>query len=159
MLKIFFLSLLVFLQTENPTFMGMECFPAKGQIKIVLKLNYNDFIFDYRVTINDDQNFDPSAEIDTAEVLVSKYLANRVQIFADDKKLKGQITNIESANGELSLDLLFNYNKRAKRFKVKNTILTDLHKNQSNLLIFKYNDFEEGVKLTLEKTEQTFTVK
>jgi hypothetical protein len=159
MLMTFFLSIWVFAQTVHVSFMSMECFPGKGLIKIVLKLNYDDFIFDYRFTINDDQNFDPSGGIDTTKILVSKYLTNRVQIFADDEKLKGQLTNIESVNGELNMDLLYYYSKRAKRFKVKNAILTDLYKNQSNLLIFKYNDFEEGVKLTTEKTEQTFKVK
>jgi hypothetical protein len=139
--------------------MGLECCPGKGIIKVVLKLNYDDFIFDYRFTINDDQNFEPSGVIDTTKILVSKYLTNKVQIFADDKKLKGQLTNIESVNGELNMNLLYYYSKKAKRFKVKNTILTGLNKNQSNLLIFKYNDFEEGVKLTPEKTEQTFILK
>jgi hypothetical protein len=159
MLKTLFLSLWVIAQPTHVSFMGLECFPEKEIIKIYLKLNYSDFIYDYRFTINDDQNFDPSGEIDTAKILVSRYLANRIQIFADDKKLKGQLTNIESSNGELNIDLLYNYNKKAKHFKVKNTILAGLNKKQYALLIFKYNDFEEEAKLTPEKTEQTFIVK
>jgi hypothetical protein len=139
--------------------MGVECFPEKGVIKVFLKMSYDDFVFDYRYTINDDQGFNPKVKIDTAVILVSKYLANRIQIFAEDKTLKGKLENLESAGGEVNMDLLYYYNKRAKNFRVKNTILTGLNKNQSTLLIFKYNDYEEGVKLTPEKTEQTFTVK
>jgi hypothetical protein len=139
--------------------MGAECFPEKGIIKIFLKLNYDDFKFDYRFTIDDDQNFLPSGEIDTAKIFVSRYLTDKVHIFADDNKLKGQLTGIELSDGELKMNLQYNYNKKAKHFKVRNTILGNLNKNQSTLLIFKYNEFEEGVKLTSEKTEQIFVVK
>jgi hypothetical protein len=158
MLKIIILSLLVSVQIPHVSFMGMECIPEQGIISALLKLNYNDFIFDYRFAINDDQNFDPSGKIDTTEIFLSKYIVGKVQISADDKILKGKLTNIESANGELRIDLLYYYNKRAKRFKVKNTILTDINKDQSNLLIFKYNDFKEGVELSTGKTEQKFKV-
>jgi hypothetical protein len=141
------------------SFMGAECFPEKGIIKIFLKLNYDDFKFDYRFTIDDDQNFLPSGEIDTAKIFVSRYLTDKVHIFADDNNLKGKLTGIELSDGELKMNLQYNYNKKAKHFKVRNTILGNLNKNQSTLLIFKYNEFEEGVKLTPEKTEQIFVVK
>ena len=158
-LKTFILSLWIFAHAGNVSFLGVECFPEKGIIKVNLNLNYNDFIFDYRLIINDDQSFDLSGKIDTAEILVSKYLENRIQIFADDKMLKGHVTGIESFDGKLKLDLIYNFNKRSKCFKVRNLILTDVKKSQSNLLIFKYNDLEEDVKLTSEKTEHTFNVK
>ena len=37
--------------------------------------------------------------------------------------------------------------------------MTDLYADQSNMVIVKVNDFEEGVKLTSEITEQTFKIK
>lgn len=158
-LKTFILSLWIFAHPANVSFLGVECFPEKGIIKVNLNLYYNDFIFDYRLIINDDQSFDLSGKIDTTEILVSKYLDSRIQIFADNKMLKGHVTGIESSDGKLKLDLIYNYNKRSKCFKVRNLILTDINKSQSNLLIFKYNDLEEDVKLTSEKTEHTFNVK
>ena len=158
-LKTFILSLWILAHPASTSFLGVECFPEKGIIKVNLNLNYNDFIFDYRLIINDDQSFDLSGKIDTAEILVSKYLDARIQIFADDKMLKGYVTGIESSDGKLKLDQVYNYNKRSKCFKVRNLILTDVNKSQSNLLIFKYNDLEEDVKLTSEKTEHSFNVK
>jgi hypothetical protein len=160
MLKIIILSFfLTSLQTAHVSFLGMECIPDKGIIRTSLKMNYNDFIFDYRININDDQVFDPSGKIDTTVILLSKYLLDKIQISADDQNLKGKLTGIEFVNGHLNFELVYNYNKRAKNFKVKNTILTDVNRNQTNLLIFKYNDHEEGVKLSFEKTEHTFKVK
>ena len=157
-LKTFILSLWVFAHPVNVSFLGVECFPEKGIIKANLNMSYSDFIFDYRLIINDDQSFDLSGKIDTTKILVSKYLDNRIQIFADDKMLKGHVTGIESSDDKLKLDLVYNYNKRSKCFKIRNLILTNFNKSQSNLLIFKYNDLEEDVKLTPEKTEHTFRI-
>lgn len=137
----------------------MDCIPEQGIIKAFLKLSYNDFIFDYRVNINDDQSFDPSGEIDTTEVLLHKYFNDVVQISADDKSLEGKLTKIESVNGDLKIEALYYYNKRARQIKVRNTVLTDNNKNQSNLLIFKYDNFEKGVELSPVNTEYTFDVK
>lgn len=143
----------------HASFMGVEYFAERDMFKVFIKLNYDDFVLDYRFSIDDDQNFDPSGKIDTAIIKVGKYLNNKVQIFADDKKLEGRLTNIESGDGELKMDLLYKCNKRARHFKVKNQILTELFEDQSNLLIFKYNDYEEGVRLTSGNIEKTFEVK
>lgn len=116
MLKAFILSLWIFANPMNDSFMSMECFPGKGIIKTFIKLRYTDFIFDYRFTINDDQYFDPSGKIDTTQILVGKYLETRVRIFADNKKLKVRLTNIGSSNGELKLYFKCYYNKKAKLF-------------------------------------------
>jgi hypothetical protein len=138
--------------------MSVEYSDKKDALEVFIKLDYDDFITDYWYSINDDQVFEPSGKIDTTLILVNKYLNDKVQIFADEKKLKGQITKIESVDGELKLNLLYSYNKRAKNLKVKSFILTGVYKDQSNLLIFRYNDFEEGVRLTSEKIEHSFNV-
>jgi hypothetical protein len=139
--------------------MGAEFFVEKDLFEVFIKMNYDDFVADYWYSINDDQVFESNGKIDTTIVLVSKYLNDKVQIFADDKKLKGQLKNIESANGELKMNVEYKLNKRAKRFKVKNHILADVYNDQSNLLIYRYKDFEEGIKLTPEKREHIFKVK
>ncbi len=159
MLKALILSYWVFANPMNESFMSMECFPEKGIIKGFIKLSYTDFIFDYRFAINDDQYFDTSRKIDTTQILVGKYLEARVRITADNKKLKVSLTNIESSNGELKLEFRCYYNKKANLFTVKNLMFTEYREHQSNFLIFKYNDFEEGVILTPEKTGHTFKVK
>lgn len=37
--------------------------------------------------------------------------------------------------------------------------MTSLYNDMSNMILVKINDFEEGVKLTSDITEQTFNVK
>lgn len=159
MLRLIIISIFISLQAGNVSFLGVECIPEQKIIRTFLKLNYNDFIFDYRVNINDDQSFDPSGKIDTAEVLLSKYIYEKVQICADDIRLRGKLTKIESSGEKLQVEVLYHYSKKARQIKVTNMILTDLNKDQSNLLIFKCNNFEEGVELSPEKTDYIFKIK
>ena len=158
MSKALILLFLLFTYPYRASFMGVEYISETNKFKVFIKLNYNDFVLDYRNSINDDQIFNPAGKIDTAVILVSKYLNNKVQIFADDKKLEGRLMSIESEDGELRMSFLFNNVKKASRFMVKNQILTELYEDQANLLIFKYNDFEEGIKLSSGKREHTFRV-
>ena len=60
---------------------------------------------------------------------------------------------------KLSMNLEYDYGKKPKTITVKNLIMTDLYSDQSNMIIVKDKDFEEGVKLTSEITEQTFKIK
>ena len=160
MTRIVLLILLISLQAKKEvSYLGVDCIPEQGIIKAFLKLSYNDFIFDYRFNINDDQSFDPSGKIDTTEILLHQYFNDVVKISTDDKSLKGKLTKIESVNGDLKIEALYSYNKRARQIKVKNTVLIDNNKNQSNLLIFKYGNFEKGIELSPVKTEYTFDVK
>jgi hypothetical protein len=159
MLKIFNPSLWAFALTLHVSFLGVEYSAEKEVFNVFIKLKYDDFVLDYRFIVNDDQNFDPSGKIDTSIILVDKYFNKRVQIYADDKKLEGHLTYIESSDGDINMNFLYHYNKRPEHVEVKNKILTELYKDQLNLLIFKYKGFEEGIRMTSDKTEQTFMVK
>lgn len=159
MLKIFLLTILIFTQGAHVTFMGVECFPEKGEIKLFVKMNYTDFVNDYRYTINDDQGFDRSVKIDTSVIFVSRYIAHRIQLSAGEINLKGRLVNFQSDDNEINIDYIYRYDKRSKVLKVKNTMLTGVTYNQYTLLIFKHQDMEEGVKLTAEIPEKSFTLK
>jgi len=49
--------------------------------------------------------------------------------------------------------------KEVRSINVKNTILTSIYSDQTNMLIVKVNNFEEGVRLTALDTEKTFKIK
>jgi hypothetical protein len=159
MLKVLILSLLLIPGPLNETFLGLECLPEKGIIKGFVKLGYNDFVFDYRYTIDDDQPFDASGKIDTSKIFVSKYLNRRIQISANEKKLNVKLLKVETLDQEVIIEFFYYFDQKAKLFKVKNLMLTEYEEDQSNHLIFKYNDFEEGITLTSENPEKTFKLK
>jgi hypothetical protein len=156
MLKILFFSLFILIHPVHVSMTGVEYSSEKNSFDVSIKMDYNDFITDYRYTINDDQVFDSFGKIDTTVILVNKYLDKKVQIYADDKQLKGKLVKIEFVDGELQMGLIFKNNKNSKNFRVKNLILANVYNDQANLLIFRYDEFEEGVKLTPYKNEHNF---
>lgn len=148
----------IFIQNSHVTYMGVECLPEKGEIKLFIKMTYNDFVNDYRYTIDDDQGFDRSVKIDTSVIFVSRYIAHRIQLSADEKHLKGKLVSFQSDGKEVKIDCSYRYDKLSKKFNVRNTMLTGVTADQYTLLIFKHEDKEEGVKLTAEKPEKTFEI-
>lgn len=159
MLKIFILSFIVLAHPLHVSLLSVEYSEKSDSFNVFLKIYADDFLLDYRLLTGDDSTrFDFIAKKDTAETLLRKYLYEKVQIFAEGKKLNGKLLKLESTDGELRMNLIFN-NKKSKNYLVRNLIMTDLYKDQSNLLIFRYGDYEEGIRLTADKPEQTFIVK
>jgi hypothetical protein len=137
--------------------MTIECFPEKGTLKVFLKQDRTDFVYDYRYTINDDQNL--TAKLDTTEILVSKYFATRLQLSVGGKILTGRITKLEWNDSGMTAELEYHFKGRAKEFTVGNTILNGIREDPSNLVIFKYHESEEGVKFNLDVTKHVFKIK
>ena len=57
------------------------------------------------------------------------------------------------ADNEISMNLEYD-NKKPRTVSVKSLIMTRLYNDMSNMILVKINDFEEGVKLTSDMTEQ-----
>jgi hypothetical protein len=159
MLKTIILLFFVLAHPVHVSLMSMEYSEKTDVFNVFLKIYSDDFLSDYRLLTGDSANIDLAAKGEAAENLVWKYLNEKVQIFGDGKKLDGKLMNLELSDGELKLDIIFSNNKKSKNYMVRNLIMTDLYKDQSNLLIFRYGDYEEGIKLTPEKQEQIFKVK
>jgi hypothetical protein len=159
MLKTIILLFFVLAHPVHVSLMSMEYSEKTDVFNVFLKIYSDDFLSDYRLLTGDSANIDLAAKGEAAENLVWKYLNEKVQIFGDGKKLDGKLMNLELSDGELKLDIIFSNKKKSKNYMVRNLIMTDLYKDQSNLLIFRYGDYEEGIKLTPEKQEQIFKVK
>jgi hypothetical protein len=159
MLKTIILSFIVIAHPVHVSLMSVEYSEKTDAFNVFLKIYSDDFMLDYRLLTGDTAKIDFVTNRETAESLIGKYLNEKVQIFAEGNKLDGKLMNFDSSDGELKMDVIFNNKKKSKNYLVKNLIMTDLYKDQSNLLIFRYGNFEEGIKLTSEKQEQTFRVK
>jgi hypothetical protein len=56
------------------------------------------------------------------------------------------------------MNLEYGFGKKPKSITVKNLIMTGLYTDQANMVIVRIREFEEGVKLNSELTEQTFKI-
>ena len=77
----------------------------------------------------------------------------------NDKQLSARLLDMNMVDNEVSMNLEYDYGKKPKSITVKNLIMTGLYTDQANMVIVRIKDFEEGVKLTSELTEQTFKIK
>lgn len=92
--------------------------------------------------------------------MLERYLNEKVVISVNEKHARGSITKLEIDVGsnEVDVNMLYVNGGRPETITVKNLIMTGLYKDQANMVIVKAADFEEGVRLTPEITEQTFKI-
>jgi hypothetical protein len=157
MLKFVLLSLFVLPHPVHVSLMSIEYSENKNIFNVFLKVYSDDFVLDYRMLTSDTSKIDFSSENVSAKNAVTRYLNEKVQIFAEGVKLDSKLLDLENSDGELKMNLTYNY-KKAKSYVVRSLIMTDLYNDQSNLLIFRYGNYEEGIKLTPAKPEQIFRV-
>ena len=120
---------------------------------------FDDFIRDYKLSGREIKDKEFSVT-DTSYInKMQKYLAEKVIIKVNDKQLHGKLRNMNMADNEISMNLEYGASKKPKSVSVKNLIMTGLYGDMSNMVLVKINDFEEGVKLTSDLTEQSFKIK
>jgi hypothetical protein len=159
MLKTLFISLMFFFHPVHVSLTSIEYLPEIESFKVFVKVYYDDFMLDFRLDSVGSIKVDSLLNDLSTRELVARYLNDRIMIFVNGKQLAARLEDMESIEGEVKMHIIFNSGKKAKNVTVKNLFMTDLYKDQTNLLIFRFNDFEEGVKFTAEKTEQTFVIK
>lgn len=119
----------------------------------------DDFMLDYRLAEGEGKDTGLAEKMPESKDSIGMYLNDRVMIYVNDRQLEGRISDYEVADGEIRLKLLYGKAGKTSRVTVNNRIMTRLYSDQTNMVILRVNDFEEGIKLTSEKTEQTFLIK
>jgi hypothetical protein len=133
--------------------------PESDTLRVFVKLYYDDFLLDYQLFAKDSFPNNSSLSLPLSEALLNKYIDEKVNIYINNKRLKGKLLSQDLSDNELRLNLIYKSDKKPKLITVRNTILTNLYNDQANMTIIRINDFEEGIKLTPQVTEQTFSVK
>jgi hypothetical protein len=159
MLKIGFLALWFAAHPVHVTLMSVEYSSDSKAFNVFLKVYWDDLLLDYKLLTGLAPDNDTSGNKEVTEKIITDYVKDRVQIFAGKTKLEGVIKDFSLSGNELKMNLLFGDQTKSRMFLIRNSILTDIYKDQSNLLIFRYGSFEEGIKLTPEKSEQEFKIK
>lgn len=158
MIKTLSLCIWLTLHPVHVTLTSIENVPGTDSLKVFVKMSYNDFLIDYKLfdkkvevpDVTDNQQF-PSD-------LMKKYIDEKVNIFVNNKLVKGKLLNLTMTGDEISINLVYRSVKKPESITVRNQIMTSLYTDQANMTIIRINDFEKGVKLTPEKTEETFSL-
>jgi len=158
MLKLILLSLWFSVHPVHVTLLSIEYSSEKNSFDAFLRVYYDDFLLDYKLHTGIPPDFDVNGRKTETIKSLYDYLRDKVQLISGDKKLDFKITDINLSDNELNINMQYPDAGKSKVYRVINSILTDIYNDQSNLLIFRYGDFEEGVKLTPGNREHLFDI-
>ncbi|MCX6321349.1 MAG: hypothetical protein NTX93_06010 [Bacteroidia bacterium] len=159
MFKTLFFSIWLLFHPVHVTLTSIDYVPEMDSFKVFVRMYFDDFLRDNKLNGKEIQNKDFSTDNSSSRNVLEKYLAEKVIIEVNEKQLSGKLQDINLVDNEISMNLVYSTWKKPKTITVKNLIMTGLYSDQSNMIIIRINDFEEGVKLTADKTEQTFKIK
>jgi hypothetical protein len=141
------------------TLTSIDYVPEIDSFKVFVRMYFDDFLRDYKLGGHEIQD----KEFSTNDTLyidkMQKYIAEKVIIKVNEKQLNGKLQKMSLADNEISMNLEYGASKKPRTVLVKNLIMTGLYGDMSNMILVKINDFEEGIKLTSDITEQSFKIK
>ena len=144
------------LHPVHVTLTSVDYAPKDGLVNVFVKMYLDDFLLDAEqyegVFLKDNRK---------SKKITEKYINQKFVIKANNKTLKGKINNFEvikSLEDEIKVYMEYKTSTKPKELLVRNLIMTELYEDQSNLVIIKIDNFEEGFKFTSEITEKVFKV-
>jgi hypothetical protein len=159
MLKILLLTVVLVFHPVHVTLLSIEYSADDHAFNGFLKVYYDDFLLDYKLFTGDSAGPDLEGAPEMAKKLITDYINARIGFIDGRKKIQAEIKDMDLSGNELRMNLKYLVRKRSVKYEISNNILSDIYKDQSNLLIFRCDDFEEGIKLTSENRMHVFNVK
>lgn len=159
MIRTLLISAWFLMHPVHVTITSIDFVPDPGGFNVFVRMYFDDFLTDSRLNGNVVDSVDFYAGTSASMDAMEKYLSKMLVIKVNEKPLSGKLRDMKVADNEISMNLEYKGGKNPNTIIVRNLILTDLYADQSNMIIVKVNDFEEGVKLTSDITEQTFKIK
>jgi hypothetical protein len=159
MCRILFISIWFLFHPVHVTMTSIDYAPEMRSYKVFIRMYFDDFLRDCHLEAGEIQNKLFSENNSSSRNVMEKYLKEKITITVNEEQLSGKLKEMNLVDNEISMNLEYGAGKKPKTITVKNLIMTGLYSDMSNMLIVRINDFEEGLKLTSDLTEQTFKIK
>jgi hypothetical protein len=159
MIKALLIYGLFLMHPVHVTLTSIEYNPDPTGYNVFVRLYFDDFVSDNRIGGYVISEADYMAGNEESRKSAERYLAEKLEIRVDGKLLSGRISELQLLNNELSMNLFYRGGKKVNALSVKNMIMTGLYADMSNMVIVRVKDYEEGVKLSSDVTEQVFGIK
>ena len=159
MLKAFVISLWLIMHPGHVTMTSIDYVQGTDSLKVTCRMEFDDFLKDLQ-TIDDDRNLIRLfSKQPFPSDLINQYFNSKVFIYVKDKLLIGKLLSANLDDNDIILNLIYRSVKKPKKMTVRNLILTGWYSDQTNLMIIRINDIENGIKLTPEHSEETLILK
>jgi hypothetical protein len=158
MFKSIFISIWLIFHPVHVTMTSIDFDQEKNFFTVFVKMNKDDFQKDYKLTLVDTLKTDFSVITSAALNEAGRYLNTNFSLIVNEKTLNGIVKDIKIEENEISFVMEFPNKNKPKTILVKSMIMKRLYNDQSNMIILKVNEFEEGFKLSSELTEKRFNI-
>jgi len=159
MFKTLLFSVWLIFHPVHVTLTSIDYIPAMDSFKVFVRMYFDDFILDYRLNEKELENIDFSSDNSKSREIFERYIGEKIMIKVNKNELSGKLQDISLDDNEVSMNLEYKTEEKPRVITVKNIIMTGLYSDQANMIIVRINNFEEGIKLTSDLTEQTFKIK
>jgi hypothetical protein len=159
MLKALTISIWFLMHPVHVTLTSIDFVPGQGNFSVFVRMYFDDFLTDSKLNGNVLGADEFTTGTPASGAAIEKYLNQKLVIKVNEKTLSGRLRDMKVADNEISMNLVYKGGKKPGTVIITNLIMTDLYADMSNMVIVRVNEFEEGVKLTSEITEQTFNIK
>ena len=155
--------LLFFLLVFHPVHISVTSMEYNREEKIFL-VSFKVFTDDFEANIGKKYGVNPNLgkedELKNADEYFSRYFSESFSFIVNGEELK-EPAYLEKKMNDIAVWLYYKYpiSGNVEEVEIKNVIMLDMFGDQSNLLIFKYNDFEEGFVFNRDKITIRFQLK
>ena len=155
--------LLFFLLAFHPVHISVTSMEYNKEEEIFL-VSFKVFTDDFETNIERkygvNLNLGKENELKNASEYFSRYFRESFSFIVNGEELKEPVY-LEKKMNDIAVWLYFKYptSGDVEEVEIKNVIMLDMFMDQSNLLIFKYNDFEEGFIFNSKKVKIQFQLK
>ena len=153
-MKILLLTVVMLLHPVHVSLTGID-YNSENRIYTVFVKVYTDDL-ESDIKLNPGCKEGPFASADDR---YSNYLCDRIVVKEDGKQLGLKLLGYESDALEHRFTLEAKGGKTVNSVTVINCIMTRLYEDQSNMVLFRFNDIEEGYKFTAADTLRKYIVK
>jgi hypothetical protein len=155
--------LLFFLLAFHPVHVSVTSIEYNKEEEIFL-VSFKVFTDDFETNIERkygvNLNLGKENELKNASEYFSRYFRESFSFIVNGEELKEPVY-LEKKMDDISVWLYYKYptSGNVEEVGIKNAIMLDIFRDQSNLLIFKYNDFEKGFIFNSKKVKIQFQLK
>ena len=159
MIKCLVLTIWFLLHPVHVSLTSIEYAQETDSLNVFVKIYFDDFLLDLKMDENSNsQEKFPADSLEAKEILAG-YLNSKLVIEVNEKKLQGKLKSLKIVDNEVKLNLQYRLEGKPENIFVRNLIMTELYKDQVNLMIVKVKEFEEVIRLTSDVVHKRLNLK
>ncbi len=158
MVRLLFLSLWLAVHPVHVSLMSIDYVQDQKIFNVFLRVYFDDFLLDSGIEPGDQKKLVFLGSDGFTQKVISDYVNDRVNLRVNNRQINAELVNMDLSDNELRMNLTFGSAGKVNSITVRNLIMTSLYNDQTNMIIVKVNDFEEGVRLTVQETEKRFEI-